>query len=333
MRRDGFTLAELLISLAVLGIVSIYLTNMLTQQNRAYTVVDQITEVQGNARAILDMLERDVRGTGMASAEAGIVCGIDNTTAPDILFVTDGSVYKYDRDKNPARFDQGAEVQGVAFVATGSNNTFAVNTLSADGVPYHDLDADGVQDSDFRPGGGVIVAERFNPGRGVACGVIVAGGVDVGNKTLTVNFDAGAENPALGSASEVFPAKRYTVTPDKELVRDGVVLAGDVEDLQVAYFFDQSPYDGEPAPGSVEEPGTADGNVYEVDDWNNTELREIRLGIVVRSRTPDPNLPGAIPQALENRQPVAVADGFRRRVLQAVMRPRNVGSRLDGDIF
>jgi prepilin-type N-terminal cleavage/methylation domain-containing protein len=333
MRRAGFTLAELLVSLAVLGIVSIYLTNMLTQQNRAYTVVDQVTETQGNARAILDMLERDVRGTGMAAAEAGIVCGVDNTNDPDVLFVTDSSVFKYDRDKNPARFDQGAEVQGIGFVASGSNTIISLNTLAADGIPYHDLDADGTTDSDFRPGGSVIVAERYRADRGVACGVIVAGGVDVGNKTVTVNFDAGAENLSIGSAAEVFPAKRYTVNGDQELVRDGVVLAGDVEDLQVSFFFDRPPFNGESDGAALEEPGTFDGNVYEVTDWDNTQLREVRLGIVVRSRRPDPNLPGAIPQALENRQPVAVADGFRRRVLQAVMRPRNVGHRLDGDIF
>jgi len=331
MRRLGFTLVELMVSLAVLGIVSIYLTNMLMQQNRAYTVVDQVTEVQGNARAILELLERDVRATGMAAAEAGTVCGVDNTGAPDVLFVTDGSVFKYDREKNPARFDVGAEVQGAGFIATGNNTTFTVNTLAADGMPYHDLDADGTQDSDFRPGGGVIVAERFSGGKGVACGVIVANGVDLGNKTLTVNFDAGFPNATIGGAAEVFPAKRYTVNGTNELVRDGAVLAEDVEDLQVSFFFDVDG-DGE-NDGAAEEPGTAAGNVYEADDWDNTELREIRLGIVVRGRNPDPRLPNAVPQALENRVPVAVADGFRRRVLQAAMRPRNVGHRLDGDIF
>jgi hypothetical protein len=113
-----------------------------------------------------------------------------------------------------------------------------------------------------------------------------------------------------------------------ELVRDGAVLAEDVEDLQVSFFFDTAPADGDMGPENLEQPGTAGGLVYQVNAWNNVELKEIRLGIVVRSRDSDPNLPNAIPQALENRAAVVVADGFRRRVLRAVMRPRNVGSRM-----
>jgi hypothetical protein len=313
----------------VLGIVSIYLTNMLMQQNRAYTVVEQVVDVQGNARAILDLLERDVRGTGKAVAEAGVVCAVDNTNAPDVLFVSDGSVFKYDLTKNPLNFDAGAAIDQAAFQATGQTTQIKLATLAPDGLFYHDLDADGIQDSDFRPGGGVIVAERDNPEDGVACGVIVNNGVDLGTKTITVNFaDPGAPNAAIGPSAEVWPAKRYTVNGANELVRDGAVLAEDVEDLQVSFFFDTAPRDGEMGPENLEQPGTAGGLVYQVNAWNNVELKEIRLGIVVRSRDSDPNLPNAIPQALENRAAVVVADGFRRRVLRAVMRPRNVGSRM-----
>lgn len=333
MRRDGFSLAELMVSLAVLGIVSIYLTNMLTQQNRAYTVVDTVTEVQGNARAILDLLERDVRGTGMVVAEAAVVCGADNTNAPDVLFVTDGSVFEFSRTALLPEFDIGAEINAPGFIASGSANTFKVEKLATDGMPSYDFDGFLPKDSDFRPGAGVIVADRYNPTRGVACGVIVANGVDVGNRTLTVNFDAGAPNALITSPAWAYPAKRYTVNGNNELIRDGAVLAEDVEDLQVSYFFDTAPENGQKDGAALEEPGTAGGNVYEVDDWDNTKLREIHLGIVVRSRNPDPNLPDAVPQALENRGAVVVADGFRRRVLQAVLRPRNVGHRLDGDIF
>jgi prepilin-type N-terminal cleavage/methylation domain-containing protein len=327
MRRRGFTLIELLVSLAVLGIISIFLTQMLIQQNRAYTVVEQVTDVQGNARAILDLLERDIRGTGKATAEAGVICGVDNTGSPDVLYVTDGSVYKWSRDKGPKEYDEaGAVVEQPAFQATGQSNTIKLSTLAADEFPSHDLDADGTPDADFRPGGAVIVAEKYNPEDGVACGVILANGVDVAAKTITVNFDdPGAPNPAIGNGAFVYPATRYTVNGDNELVRDQAVLAEDVEDLQVSYFFDTTP-DGVKA-DPAELPGTLDGVVYEADDWDNSELREIRLGIVVRSRTPDPHLPNAVPQALENRAQVLVADGYRRRVLQAVMRPRNVGSR------
>lgn len=336
MRRGGFTLVELLVSLAVLGIVSIYLTNMLMQQNRAYTVVEQVVDVQGNARAIMDLLERDVRGTGKAAAESGIVCAVDNTAAPDVLFVTDGSVFEFNRTENKAEIDLGAQVQDWTFAATGNATTFELDTLFADGVPYHDLDADGVQDSDFRPGGSIIVADRDNPSKGVACGVILANGVNLGAKRLTVNFDAGAPNAAIGVRADVYPARRYTVNGSNELLRDGAVLAEDVEDLQVSFFFDTVPVtggNGQKDSVALEEPGTAAGNVYVADAWDNSDLREIRLGIVVRSRDSDPQLPNAVPQALENRAPVTVADGFRRRVIQAVMRPRNVGHRLQTDVF
>jgi hypothetical protein len=118
------------------------------------------------------------------------------------------------------------------------------------------------------------------------------------------------------------------------LVRDGLILAGDVEDLQLAYFFDQAPENGVVDSDGLEYPGDPDGNVYDpADNWDNSKLREIRMSFVVRSSRPDPNLPGAIPQALENHAPAAVADGFRRRVFRATVRPRNVGHRLETNLL
>ena len=73
----------------ILALISIYLTGMLTQQNRAYTVVDQVTEAQSNTRAISQILEREVRMSGSLVPEGGAACGVDNTGAPDILYVTD----------------------------------------------------------------------------------------------------------------------------------------------------------------------------------------------------------------------------------------------------
>jgi hypothetical protein len=177
--------------------------------------------------------------------------------------------------------------------------------------------------------------DRNNPGRGVACGVITAGGVDVAAKRINVDFSGTlttlkAKPLGSGPADLVaVPAHRYMVNVNNQLMRDDLILSEDVEDLQVSYFFDVDD-DGIVDDPADELPGTAAGIQYQNDDWNNTLLREIRFNFVVRSRLPDPNLPGAVFQATENRAPVGVADGYRRRVFTASVRPRNVGHRWGG---
>jgi prepilin-type N-terminal cleavage/methylation domain-containing protein len=336
MRRQGFTIIELLVSCAVLAIVSIYLTNMLTQQNRAYAVVDQVTETQSSARAILDLLERELRGTAGLTPEAAAVCGADFTNRPDVLFVTDGEAYEFDGDDPTSKFyDAAARVES-GFSGTGSGDVLRLASMAPDGKAFYDLDADGTPDSDFRPGGAVIVIDINDPSRGAACGVIAAGGVDVAGRQVTVDFTMGGENGGLAALplrAWAVPAHRYSVDAQNQLLRDDLVLAADVEDLQLAYFFDAVTADDEVDSNALEYPGTVDGNVYAPTDWDNTELREIRFSFVVRSRMADPNLPGAVPQPLENHVPAAVPDGFRRRVLTATVRPRNVGHRLNLGFF
>ena len=91
--RQGFTLIEVMVSAAVLGVIMFYLTDMLVQQSRTYAVVDDVHEAQQNLRAVADLLEREIRSTGMLVREGGAVCGIDNGVGgSDLLFVTDADV-------------------------------------------------------------------------------------------------------------------------------------------------------------------------------------------------------------------------------------------------
>jgi hypothetical protein len=275
-----------------------------------------------------------VRSTGVLAPEAAAVCGIDNTNRPDVLYVTDRDVYDFDEDDQDNQYDAGAGITS-GFGGVGTAEQLRLSTLAPDKKPFHDTDGDAVADSDFRPGAGVIVVDVYNPSRGAACGVIVPGGVDVAGKTVTVDFTAGAGNVALaglGVSKWAVPAHRYSVDNQGRLMRDGLVLAEDVEDLQLAYFFDQN--DNGALEENLEYPGDPDSVVYDPgDNWNNSLLREIRVSFVVRSSRPDPNLPGAVPQAIENHAPAVVADGFRRRVFTATVRPRNVGHRLDTNIL
>ena len=88
-RQAGFTLIELIVSVAVVGTITAAVTWMLAQQGRTYQVVDQSTEVQQNIRTIADLIEREIRVTGFLVSEAAAFCGQDNTNQPDTMFLTD----------------------------------------------------------------------------------------------------------------------------------------------------------------------------------------------------------------------------------------------------
>jgi hypothetical protein len=215
-----------------------------------------------------------------------------------------------------------------------------VGSLVLDGSPYYITTTPGVPTSDFRcdtgacggangVGGGVILIDAKNTNRGVACGTITA----IPNATTIVlsapiNLGGVASNQPQILA---IPAHVYTVVGN-QLRRDNLVLANDVEDFQVAYFFDVIP-NGLVDSVAQEYPGSSaasGGVVYLPGAWDGSRLREIRVNMVVRSRTPDLNLTGSQPQATENRTglvPDALGQNYHRRVVTSTVRLRNVGQR------
>ncbi len=319
-RRAGFTLIELLVSVVMLGVVMIYLLRSFTVQHKTYTVVDETTEIQQNARAVADLLERDLRHAGLMVPESGAVCGLDATNAPDVLFVSDADAISPGTEKVA---DFGADLTGTN-VATGSQ-TLVVDGLVAEPAPFraaYDLDADGVADSDFRELAGVIVTDLAAPARGAACGIVT----DIPNATSLVVDILTTPLAAAGTAQLVaIPAHVYQLTIAGQLQRDGIVLAENVDDIQVAYFFDS------------DEDAIVDANEYRGDDTvdylaadaaiTEDRIREVRVNLVLRTRFEDPSWTQGVFQNAENRVAVAGTDGFRRRVHTATVRLRNVGNR------
>jgi prepilin-type N-terminal cleavage/methylation domain-containing protein len=327
-RESGFTLIELMVSMAILALMSVYLTGMLTQQNRAYTVVDQVTEAQSNTRAISQILEREVRMSGALVPEGGAACGVDNTNAPDILYVTDSEALQI---TTAMIYELGANIDS-GFDGSGTD-TIRLNTATGgvvlDGSAFYDTDADGVADSDFRPGAAVIVIDPKNPERGSACGVIVAGGVNVAGASIDVDFSDSPGNLGVRGPGRpinplvAIPAHRYMIDDQNRLMRDEMVLADDVEDFQVAFLFDTNTT----LAGYEESYGEAGEPDYVANTLDHSELRQINFNFVTRARRTDPNFTGATFQATENRDPVPGTDGFRRRVYRGEVRVRNVGLR------
>jgi hypothetical protein len=322
-------------------------------------VVDDVSEAQQSLRAVTGLIERELRMTGFMVPEAATVCGWDmdaaagSDTTPDVLYVTDADAIDPTDRASPEL--QGADVNPATFTGVGEE-TLSVSSLVVDGSPFYDLDGDGAADSDFlysaapQRNGGVIIADRDNPERGVACGVIRD--LDLAANTITVDFEIrnvpnapaapgaadggtplGALPPAATADLIAIPAHAYWVNPGPppQLIRDGMVFANDVEDLQLALFYDAND-DGDVDAGEYR--GTLSGlgapYVYTSSDEDNSELREIQVTVVARTRSEDPDvlanpaLANSVTQAAGNRTAGAVADGFRRRAITLAVRPRNV---------
>jgi hypothetical protein len=190
--------------------------------------------------------------------------------------------------------------------------------------PSYDTDGNGVNDSDFRVDGGVIIVDLMDLDRGAVCGVVTH--VDLATTSITVDIKT-ADMPPTASAFALIavPALEYRIDSNA-LFRNNLRLADGVEDLQVAYFLDTNG-------NNAFDPGEWYGTTidpYVAADSDASELRAVRFNIVVRTRSEDDRFTEGFFQAKENRTVIPGTDGFRRRVHTSIVRMRNIGDRVGG---
>ena len=355
--RAGFTLLELMISLSIFAIIVAGVFESLTRQHKTSIVTENVVEVQNNVRAIASLMEREIRMAGYMVPDAVGVCGLDSKTGGDELFVSENEPIVPDDARAGdmgARLATGSPAWSNPTINASNPSASSAITLALDSTTtdldddhtlFYDNDNNGTTDADFRDGGGFILADKANPARGTICGTVTS----ASTTQLILVPMAGALDALVSSDAEeeivIVPAAHYAIEKDAvsgletgRLMRNGDLLAKSVDDFQVSYYFDVDDDgvvdgtadvtgDGVADAGYTEEPGTKVGASYDPATWNNSNLKEVRFSIVVRTRATDQDFAQGNFVVKENRTaPAGGSDGFRRRVVVGSVRPRNIGN-------
>ncbi len=88
LNNDAFTLVELLIVMAMIGIVTGSVYGIFVSSNRSYRTQDKVVEVQQNVRVGIDFMARDIRAAGF-DPQGTADAGIELATATKLRFTTD----------------------------------------------------------------------------------------------------------------------------------------------------------------------------------------------------------------------------------------------------
>ena len=329
-RDSGYSLIELIVAISILGVILTGVFYSFGVQNEKYVVVDQVTDAQQSLRGVAELIERDVRRSGYMVRNAASVCSHDYANAPDVLFVSETEAV---RSIDELQANAPDLLLGDLGIDVLSRTSTTVRVASVSGVPVLKLDPGA--SGGLVTGGGVILIDREDPEQRVACGEISA----IAGDTLTVDFGPSADATAIGSADVIaIPAVVYKVVPEtsttpSQLLRNGLVLAYDVEDLQAVFFFDANEDGNTTAAselfGALNAAGAyppASGAGFDM-----ALLREVTVSVVTVTQDDAPansGAPVALSQGLvvANRNTnLAPADRRMRRLHTANVRVRNLG--------
>lgn len=152
---SGFSLVELLVAMAITGVVMVVVFKVYTTQQDSYVLQEQVAEMQQNGRTAKYVMTREIRmagydptglaGAGFISAGGNIIhFTMDITNEDGSIDPGDDITYSLSADKELMRND-------------GTNNQAVVENVEAVGFAYA-FDADDNGSIDTSAGGNIIWA-------------------------------------------------------------------------------------------------------------------------------------------------------------------------------
>lgn len=111
--HKGFTLIELMISMAIAGVVMAGVYSVHRSQQKSYIVQEQVVGIQQRLRAAMDFMEREIRAAGFdpyRNSGAGIITAGNSMVS--FCFVADDDAYDNDSDGD---VDEPGELKSIRY--------------------------------------------------------------------------------------------------------------------------------------------------------------------------------------------------------------------------
>jgi prepilin-type N-terminal cleavage/methylation domain-containing protein len=204
----GFTLIEMMVTVAILSIVLYGIYELVIQQQRGYVIQEEVSEIQQDIRIALDLMASEIRRAG---------ADVPNTTIPICP---------------PAPACTNGVSDSITFSITNGISTFLVPNAGAGGAV-----ADTTQVFVNNTNG--FLAGVVNILRPISRTLVSAHTISGASGGGAIPLNTPVVDPSILQAGDMVVFQPFTVTYDlagTDLRRNGVVLAENIQDLQFSYI-------------------------------------------------------------------------------------------------
>jgi prepilin-type N-terminal cleavage/methylation domain-containing protein len=194
--KKGVTLIELLVGLVISGIIIAGIYRMFIGQTRAYTVQEQVVEVQQNIRGAMELILRDVRMAGYTSNISPVTLGTSIFPGDNTLTVRPDAIrVEYQRNGrnivsyylNGSSLMRYTDIGGIVTTDTFLQDVNALTfTYGVDGTAGFDTTWNGAMDDQNADG-------KIDDNDWVTAGTVSAGNLNI--IAIRISLTAAASNP------------------------------------------------------------------------------------------------------------------------------------------
>ena len=347
IRQAGFTLVELLVVLALSGIVLGAILKIFSSSNKSYAVQEEVAAMQQNLRIAKLYLTRDIRMagaglTGFSGPDGNRIYGIgftnndingnpasDRISVNYIAFDNDGCGQDPDTSDSRPLCDTWPPLTLKNEMNTTSTGADVEENLS--GSPYNAWKGgcvcNGVNYDQSTPGFMALITLPD----GSRQNTFFVTGVQTGSPDRLLKATP-YPGTAVNKVGGTFPAKStlrffnktaitsltYSIVNEK-LMRNGTLLAEGIEDMQFAFGLDTT------GDGSVDTTVVTPGAGNSLTDPQRDQVRWVRIGLVGKTLKAGAAYVKSTHPGLEDSPLTGNVGRFKRKRLQVTVKTRNIG--------